>query len=195
MRKINPTEITAIAEIQELAKSGFNNWTQYGDVKVTERGDLLLFDYTTQAHIANRWNFFERVCRGLIINQQTGEIVARPFDKFFYWLSDGRKVSGHIINITEKLDGSLGILFRHKGDYLITTKGSFFSPQARWATKFLNDHFDLSNLPEQWTLLFEIIYPENRIIVDYGKQEDLILLAARNRHTQPTTCHSFLICT
>jgi RNA ligase len=181
--KTNPIEITSIAEIIELAKSGFENWTQYGYVNVTERGDLLLFDYTTRAHIANRWNFFERVCRGLIINKKTGEIVARPFDKFFYWLAAGRKVSGHIVSITEKIDGSLAILFRHKGEYHITTKGSFFSPQARWATKFLNDHFDLSNLPEQWTLLFEIIYPDNRIIVDYGKQEDLILLAARNRHT------------
>jgi RNA ligase len=181
--KTYPTEITSITEIQELAKSGFNNWMQYGYVNVTERGDLLLFDYTTQAHIANRWNFFECVSRGLIINKKTGEIVARPFDKFFHWLANGRKLGGHIVSITEKVDGSLGILFRHKGDYHVTTKGSFFSPQARWATKFLNDNFDLTNLPEQWTLLFEIIYPDNRIIVDYGKREELVLLAARNRHT------------
>jgi RNA ligase len=181
--KTYPTEITSITEIQELAKSGFTNWMQYGYVNVTERGDLLLFDYTTQAHIANRWNFFECVSRGLIINKKTGEIVARPFDKFFHWLANGRKMGGHIVSVTEKMDGSLGILFRHKGEYLITTKGSFFSPQARWATKFLNDNFDLSNLPEQWTLLFEIIYPDNRIIVDYGKREELVLLAARNRHT------------
>jgi hypothetical protein len=84
--KTYPTEITSLEEIIELAKDGFDNWTQYGYVNVTERGDLLLFDYTTRAHIANRWNFFERVCRGLIINKKTGEIVARPFDKFFYWL-------------------------------------------------------------------------------------------------------------
>jgi RNA ligase len=181
--KIYPSEIISIEEIQKLAMAGFDNWIQYGYVNVTERGDLLLFDYTTRAHITNRWNFFERVCRGLIINKKTGEIVARPFDKFFYWLADGRKVSGHIVTITEKIDGSLAIHYRHKGEHLITTKGSFFSPQARRATKFLNDHFDLSELADKWTLLFEIIYPENRIIVDYGKQEDLVLLAARNRHT------------
>lgn len=183
MRFKIPEIITNIEQIQELAKAGFDDWTQYGHVNVTERGDLLLFDYTTAAHIANQWPYFEQVCRGLIINQKTGEIVARPFDKMFYWLADGRKVGGHIVTVTEKVDGSLGILFRHKDQHHITTKGSFFSPQARWATKFLNEHFDLTGLGEEWTLLFEIIYPDNRIIVDYQGQEDLVLLAARNRFT------------
>lgn len=178
-----PETITTIEQIQDLALAGFSGWEKYGHVKVQERGDLLLFDYTTGAHIANEWNFFERVSRGLIINQKTGEIVARPFEKFFYWLADGRKVSGHIVSITEKMDGSLGVLFRHKGQYHITTKGSFFSPQGRWATKFLNDYFDLTCLGEEWTLLFEIIYPDNRIIVNYEGREDIVLLAARNRFT------------
>ena len=184
MKRIKtPDSITTIEQIQELATCGFTGWEKFGHVKVQERGDLLLFDYTTGAHIANEWNFFERVCRGLIINRQTGEILARPYEKFFYWLADGRTVSGHIVSISEKMDGSLGILFRHKGKYHITTKGSFFSPQGRWATKFLNDYFDLSGLGEEWTLLFEIIYPENRIIVDYEGREDIVLLAARNRFT------------
>lgn len=178
-----PESITSIAQIQELAVSSFDNWLRYGHVNVTERGDLLLFDYTTGAHIANQWGFFESVCRGLMINRRTGEIVARPFDKFFYWLDGGRRSSGHIVSITEKVDGSLGILYRHKGEYLVTTKGSFFSPQARRATRFLQSHFDLTDLPDELTLLFEIIYPDNRIVVDYGLREDLVLLAARNRFT------------
>lgn len=35
----------------------------------------------------------------------------------------------------------------------------------------------LSNLDRSMTYLFEIIFPENRIVVDYGKREELILLA------------------
>jgi len=38
-------------------------------------------------------------------------------------------------------------------------------------------------LPEELTLLFEIIYPDNRIVVDYHGLQALVLLAARNRHT------------
>jgi RNA ligase len=181
-RKGYPDEIQSIAAIQKLVMLGFNDWEQYGDVKVTARGDLLLFGYTTAAHIANRWNTFECVSRGLIINQKTGEIVARPFDKFFYWLT-GRKAKGHIVTVTEKVDGSLGILYRHKGEYHVTTKGSFFSPQGRWATRFLSENHDLTDLPDELTLLFEIIYPDNRIIIDYAERQELVLLAARNRHT------------
>lgn len=178
-----PQEIESLQQIQDLAQRGFENWQYYGEVNVNARGDLLLFDYTTRAHMAQRWNFFEQVSRGLIINQKTGEIVARPFDKFFYWLEGGRRSKGYMVSITEKLDGSLGILYRHKGAYHITTKGSFFSPQARWASEFLNRNHDLSTLADELTLMFEIIYPDNQIIVDYGGREELVLLAARNRFT------------
>jgi RNA ligase len=176
-------EITSIADIQRLAVAGFTDWIQYGEVNVKRDGDLLLFDYTAKAQYAARWNFFERVSRGLIIHARTGEIVARPFDKFFNWFEGGRKAHGHIVSVTEKIDGSLGILFRLNGNYRITTRGDFFSPQGAWATKFLNEHFDLRDLPNELTLLFEIIYPENRIVIDYHGREALILLAARNRFT------------
>lgn len=178
-----PQSIESLADIQALAQAGFKNWRNYGDVHVSEHGDLLLFDYTSQAQFANRWNFFERSARGLIVSRQTGEIVARPFDKFFQWFAGGRKARGHIVTVTEKVDGSLGILYRQQGAYHIATKGSFVGHQAIWATKFLNEHFDLSNLGNEWTLLFEIVYPDNRIILDYGQREDLVLLAARNRFT------------
>lgn len=178
-----PDEIETIEDIQNLATIDFDQWLRYGDVNVTNKGDLLIFDYTTAAHIANRWNFFECVSRGLIINRVTGEVVARPFDKFFYWLYGGKKVNGHIVTVMEKVDGSLGILYRYKDEYHVTTKGSFFSKQGRWATKFLQENFDLTGLGDEWTLLCEIIYPENRIIIDYENREDLVLLAARNRFT------------
>ncbi|MBI4673744.1 MAG: hypothetical protein HY741_19010 [Chloroflexi bacterium] len=98
-------EINSIADIQTLAVAGFTDWKQYGEVAVRRDGDLLLFDYTAKAQYAARWNFFERVSRGLVVNARTGEIVARPFDKFFNWFEGGRKAHGHIVNVTEKVDG------------------------------------------------------------------------------------------
>ena len=176
-------EIKSIADIQKLVKSGFDDWQQYGYVTVRERDDLLIFNYNTMAVYSDRWSFFERVSRGLIINRKTGEIVARPFDKFFNWFQGGRRARGHIVSVTEKVDGSVGILYRHKGAYHISTRGSFESPQSQWATEYLNTLFDLSDLDDSLTLIFEIVYPDNRIIVDYGDREDLVLLAARNRFT------------
>ena len=175
--------IETIEDIQKLVQEGFTDWQQYGDVNAREYDDLLIFSYNTIAQYKGEWNFFERVSRGLIIHKETGEIVARPFDKFFNWFQQGRRASGHIVVVLEKMDGSLGILYRHQGQFKIATRGTLDSEQALWATKHLNDNYDLSELDESLTLLFEIIYPENRVVVDYGGFEGLVLLAARNRFT------------
>lgn len=76
----------------------------------------------------------------------------------------------------------LGILYRHAGGFGVATRGSFAGPQARWATEFVR-RFDLGGLPENLTLLFEIIYLGSRIVVDYGGREDLVLLGVRDRFT------------
>ncbi len=148
-----------------------------------EDPDLLLLRYTHEAQFtpAPDWNQRELLCRGLIVNAKTGEIVARPFDKFWNYGQSGLYPQGHITQAREKMDGSLGILYRHNGEHHIATRGSFTSDQALWATYYLNENYDLSYLDDSLTLLFEIIYPENRIVLDYGKREDLVLLATRNR--------------
>ncbi|NUM43854.1 MAG: hypothetical protein HUU38_04040 [Anaerolineales bacterium] len=186
-----PPEITSLPHLQTLVTAGITDWKPYGDVGTDTDGDLIIFNYTPKAQYAGRWNFFERVSRGLILNRLTGEIVARPFDKFYNYNEPGRKATGHLVTVTEKMDGSLGILYRSASQsasfqgekYRIATRGAFHSDQAEWATRFLNQTYDLSDLPDELTLLFEIIYPENRVIVDYHGQESLTLLAARNRFT------------
>jgi RNA ligase len=182
-KKIMVDEIRSIADIQELAVAGFTEWERFGYVTVRKQRNLLIFNYNTMAQYDGRWNFFERVSRGLIINARSGEIIARPFDKFCNWFEGGRRARGHIVTVMEKLDGSIGILYRTSTGYRIATRGHFDSPQAEWATDFLNNYLDLAGLPQELTLLFEIIYPENRVVIDYGNREDLVLLAARNRFT------------
>lgn len=176
-------EVKNISDIQSLLQQGFNGWQDLGSVYVRENGDLRIFNYTQHAQREARWNYFERVSRGLIINAKTGEIVARPFDKFFNWGENNRFSDTPIKMVTEKMDGSLGILYRDNGCYRISTRGSFDSDQALWATEFLQRNYDLSGFWSDITPLFEIIYPDNRIVVDYNGREDLVLLAVRNRFT------------
>lgn len=142
-----------------------------------------LYNYTSKAQFEDHWPSEVMACRGLIL-ADNGECVARPFDRFFNWGERDRYSGGHITLVTEKVDGSLGILYRDGDRKHIATRGSFDSEQAQWATAFLNDHYeDLDRIPPEWTLLFEIVYPSNRIVVDYGEDEDLFLLAIRNRFT------------
>jgi len=176
-------EIDSINDIVQLAELNFFDWHRFGNVYVKAEDDLLLFNYSAKAAYAGRWNFFECVSRGLMINGKTGEIVARPFDKFFNWGEGGRTTTAPVMTIMEKMDGSLGILYRVGDNYRIATRGSFNSDQAKWATSYLNQNFNLDDLPNELTLLFEIIYPDNRIVVDYGDFEGLLLLGARERTT------------
>lgn len=141
----------------------------------------MIFCYSANAQFSASWTYFEQIARGLIINRQTGEIVARSFDKFFNWGEGNRITSAPLEVVFDKVDGSLGVLYRQAGQHKIATKGSFSSDQALWATQYLDRYYDLADLPDELTLMFEIIYPDNRIIVDYEDREDLVLLAARNR--------------
>ena len=143
---------------------------------------LTIHNYSKSCTWENAWNEATLACRGLITNAETGEVLARPFRKFFNHDQPGAPVLdlSDTITVTDKVDGSMGILFPlGNGEYAIATRGSFASDQAIRATKIWNEKYAgvFSPNPE-WSYLFEIIFPENRIVVNYGDLEDLILLGA-----------------
>lgn len=61
-----------------------------------------------------------------------------------------------------------------KGEWILATRGSFTSLQAIKGKELL-EKYDYNRLDKNYTYLFEIIYPENRIVCHYD-YEDLILL-------------------
>lgn len=72
---------------------------------------------------------------------------------------------------------SLGIFFRlPNGKWEWSTRGSFESEQSDIARSIFKYKYQLSLNPN-YTYLFEIIYPENRIVVDYHGECDLYLLS------------------
>src|SRR5262249_36061422 len=113
-------------------------------------------------------------CRGLITDE-AGTIVARPFQKFFH-LAQMETLPDEPFEVYEKLDGSLGILYWLGEKPYMATRGQFDSRQAQVATRLLQ-RYDLPALDRRLTYLFEIIYPENRVVVNYGDRRELVLLA------------------
>ena len=128
-----------------------------------------------------------RNSRGHVYNLFTGECVAWAFPKFFNLGENQDALADKFpwdqpYEIMEKLDGWLGVLYRHEGKFKVATRGSFHSSGSLWATQAAQA-FDFSCLPDEATLVFEIITPEQRIILDYGSERRLVILAAFNRHT------------
>jgi len=143
---------------------------------------LTIYNYSKYCQFKSVWNEVTLQCRGLILDKDYN-IVAKPFSKFFN-LEEEKSIPNEPYTIYEKLDGSLGILFFYDG-WHIATRGSFTSEQSQRAQQILDQKYShlLDSLNQDWTYLFEIIYPENRIVLDYGNKEDLILLGIINRIT------------
>lgn len=146
--------------------------------------ELRILNYTEAAQFAREWNYVTRACRGLIYNAETGEVLARPFPKIHNWdEADAPRITwdAPLYSWSNKEDGSLGIMYvRPDGEIAIATRGSFASEQAIHATALINaegygvgyhDLLEAGNTP-----LFEIVYPENRIVLDYGDRDELIYL-------------------
>lgn len=151
----------------------------YVSVQKHPDAELYIYNYTANAQYEKLWNEITLACRGLILNNEM-YIVARPFSKFFnVGEVDDINLPASNFNVYEKIDGSLGILYWLNDKPFIATRGSFTSDQAIKGTEILHTKYQqvISKLDKSKTYLFEIIYPENRIVVDYGSTEDLVLLA------------------
>jgi len=137
--------------------------------------DLLLFNYTPHTQYNKYWTPETLSARGLITDLE-GNIVARPFPKFFNLQEYEEELPDLPFDVYEKMDGSLGIIYFVNGEPRIATRGSFQSEQAKYAINILREMYSHVQFNPSVTYLVEIIYPENKIVVDYGDRRDLILL-------------------
>ena len=165
--------------LQEMQVQGYVSVQQHPEA------ELYIYNYTPKTQYDRVWNEVTLQCRGLILNA-AAEIAARPFPKFFnLGEMENQYIPNEPFEVYEKMDGSLGILYWLEDQAFIATRGSFASDQAIRATAMLRDKYEdaLERLDRSRTYLFEIIYPENRIVVDYGDSEALVLLAVLDTQT------------
>lgn len=149
----------------------------------------LIYNYTPECQYGQHWDDITKMCRGLILHAVTGEVIARPFPKFFNYeehANKGEPMPNEIPKVYAKFDGSLGILYwTSSGQPMIATRGSFVSDQAKWANAYINRpdiRAWVDKMDRSYTHLFEIIYPENRIVVSYNFN-GLVHLASVHKET------------
>lgn len=150
-------------------------------------GELVLYNYSDKTTFEKKWNRHTKSARGTIYNINTGKIVARSFNKFFNFGELAVSKQRNLLNKTEfevyeKCDGSLVNLWYYNRQWNTSTRGSFTSEQAIKAKEMLSK-YDISRLNEDYTYQVEIVYPENKIIVNYGDKEALVLLNAKHNQT------------
>ena len=139
---------------------------------------LSIWNYSEKVQYDSLWDDITLSCRGLVTDDK-GNVVARPFRKFFN-IEEEKHTPTEQFQVFEKMDGSLGILFFYGDEWVFASRGSFTSDQALKFKEIFTKKYKTSHLYTPNTYLFEIIYPENRIVVDYGNIEDVVMLGEIN---------------
>ena len=159
-------------------------------------GDLVILSYSQID--SPKTNPIVRMCRGLVLELNTWNIVSFPFYLFYNFeeVPEERvKFDWKHCYATEKIDGSLLEVFNYKGEWLISTRSTIGGENAvnTLGTTF-NNIFDEAIKPfsrEQFfgklansrTYIFELVSPYNQIVTQWDISK-LYLIGGREVSTE-----------
>jgi len=159
--------------------------------------DLYIYGYVSdKSNTPFIWDEINTHLRGLILDQN-GNVIQRSFPKFYSFksyitkskicLTDRQvmKVPDCKFKIYEKIDGSMAILYWVNDKPFLASQRSFKSPNALRATEILYKKYShlFSKLNKKYSYIFEVIYPETQVIINYNNTEDIILLGIIDNKT------------
>lgn len=139
-------------------------------------------------------------CRGVIIDLSDMKVVCRRFDKFFNADEPNAATLSGTVRAEEKIDGSIiGVWRDRTGVWRVSTNGMIDASDADLTLPIDNirtyrDLFDVAwekqvghgfgilSLYKDYTMIFELVSPANRIVVPY-KETALFFLGIRNNKT------------
>lgn len=141
---------------------------------------ISIYHYTRETQYNGDWDEITLSMRGTVIDNQ-GYVIASAFEKFFNYEDVRDKIPSRsdYVYVQEKIDGSLGILFHYEGEWHLATKGYFDSDVAKKGIEILekNYKFFRQTFMSHVTYIVEIIYPGNKIVVDYNGEEKIVFLS------------------
>lgn len=146
---------------------------------------LSIYNYSRTCQYEGKWDDITLNMRGTILDSE-GNVIAAAFPKFFNyeevkgskWEESKIPSKADYVYVQEKVDGSLGLLFYYAGEWHLATKGSFTSEQAIRGMEIIKLKYNLRSFITEMVYMCEIIYPENRIVVDYEGQDRVVFLSA-----------------
>jgi RNA ligase len=151
-------------------------------VRKSQLAGLTIYNYTELAQYGKHWDEYIVQARGLIVDD-SGEIVARPFPKFFN-LGEGAAptLPDEPYQVFEKIDGSLGIWYHWQGVWRVATRGSLSNEFTEYARQY---QWALEPFPTYLTVLTEISMPTDIDLLPRAARHEpgLYLLGAVDRET------------
>ena len=141
-----------------------------------------------------------RECRGIIFDSKTGDIIRRPFHKFFN-VNEREETQDHAVDLSrphailEKLDGSMIAPFIVDGQMIWGTKMGA-TDVAKPVEEFVARNPEYVRFAEEaiandWTPIFEWCSRKQRIVLDYF-DDQLVLTGLRYMNTGVYALHGNL---
>lgn len=167
-------------------------------INIKEKDGYALFKYNQID--SDMSNPLVKECRGIIVDLSDMKVVCRRFDKFFNATEPNAAKLEGAIRAEEKIDGSIiGVWRDRNGVWRVSTNGMIDASDANLTLPIDNirtyrDLFDLAwerqvgydfdvlGIYKDYTMIFELVSPANRIVVPY-KETALYFLGIRNNRT------------
>lgn len=129
---------------------------------------LCMYNYTKKCVDEDAWDEFTLIATGLILDTIGGSIVAHTIPKMFE-ISDEEKtdVQAALIEVTEKIDGDMVLLFWDGHTWRIATKDGFEGATYNWAKAFLRV-YNFDSLTKGDTYILEAVCGGSRGIIPYA---------------------------
>lgn len=127
-----------------------------------------------------------RECRGLVLEKNTWQLVAKPFSRFFNAgevLEEYKNFNWSNFTCSSKEDGSLIILYFYNNEWHANTSGSFGYQFVNFSDKTWRELFwetvrlDKTKLDTKLTYIFELCTTLNRVVRDYRLPTAFLLSA------------------
>lgn len=161
------------------------------DISITLYEDRVVLNYGIKSP---RFHPICDECRGLILSFPDYNVMCRSFDRFYNYMEGdtGRDVDFSKINVVNKEDGSLINVYFDGNKWCVATRKMAFAEGTTSLGTSYHDLFektlgvniqyfaDVCFLPE-YTYIFELCTPENRVVKDYGKSI-IFLIGIRNNN-------------
>jgi len=140
-------------------------------------------------------NHIVKECRGIVLEKDTHNVIAKPFPRFFNAgedLEEFKKFNWNNFVCTTKEDGSLAIIYYYQNIWHMNTSGSFGLGEVNFSGKIWRELFWQTfdkvgglkdKLNPKYTYVFELCTPYNKVIRPY-KDDKIFGLGV----FEPDTC-------
>ena len=160
-----------------------DDYVAQGLLRKAEAEDLVQYNYSEKTNNEGLWDEVTMFNRGNVYEKKTGLLIAKAMPKFMNlsqlpWYKQQELVKKPKFNLTEKMDGCLGIIYTYKGELRCNSRGSFDNYVTDAIKRLIPKYTMVKTMATHNTLNVEVICPETKIICDYADTQELYLITA-----------------